>query len=113
MRRLMTVIAFVGIFSALALAGEWKGRLVDASCQDAQQLDKCQPAATATAFAVVVDGKIIKLDETGNAKVTEALKNRADRSAEPNAPARPSVIKVTVTGTMEGDTIKTETVAVS
>jgi hypothetical protein len=114
MRKFATLLAFATVFSALALAEEWKGPLVDASCQDVQQMDKCQPTAATTAFAIVVDGKPVKLDAAGNAKVSEALKNRADRSADPNAPAKPSsVINIKVVGTKEGDTIKAETVEVS
>jgi len=113
MRRLLTLLAFVSIFSALALAEEWKGQLVDASCQDAQQLEKCQPAAATTAFAIVVDGKMFKFDAASNAKVTQALKNRADRSADPSAAPQPGVIYVKVIGAKDGDMIKAETVEVS
>lgn len=111
MRRLLTIVAAVSFFSALALAESWSGKLIDATCMDQQKNVKaCSPTATTTAFLVQVDGKTYKLDDAGNAKATEALKNRADRQA-PNAP--PSAdISAKVTGTKEGDIIKVESLEV-
>lgn len=113
MRRVMTLVAFVAAFSVFAFAEDFKGRLVDASCTDAQQLEKCQPGASTTAYAIEIGGKIYKFDDAGNAKVSEALKSRADRSANPNEAAKPTQINVKVTGAKEGDVIKAETVEVS
>jgi hypothetical protein len=112
MRRFITLIGFVTIFAAMALAENFSGRLIDAACADqGQKAAACQPTSTTTAFAVQSAGKVYKLDDTGNAKAVEALKSRADRSADPNS-ATPSVVVVKISGTKDGDTIKVETLAI-
>jgi len=94
-----------------ALAETWSGKLVDANCMDQQKnMKACNPTGTTTAFLVTVNGKTYKLDDAGNAKAAEALKNRADRTA-PNAPTT-SEISAKITGTKEGDTITVETIDV-
>jgi hypothetical protein len=111
MRRLLTIAVSVTFFAVLGLAESYSGKLYDAACAQQQQSVKgCAPTATTTAFVVAVAGKAYKLDETGNAKAAEALKNRADRTA-PNAPATTD-ISAKITGTKEGDTIKVETIDV-
>jgi hypothetical protein len=107
MRRLATFCASLAVFSALALAESWTGRLVDASCYDQQKsATACDPSATTTSFALVVSGQAYRLDETGNSKAAAALKNRADRSADPNKPSS-GVVSARVTGTKDGhNTIK-------
>jgi hypothetical protein len=113
MRRVMTLVACVAACSVFAFAEDFQGRLVDASCTDAQQLEKCQPSGNTTAFAVEVGGKIYKLDDAGNGKVTQALKSRADRAANPDQAAKSTApINVKVTGTKEGDIIKADSVDV-
>src|SRR3982074_2578913 len=88
MRRILTLCACLAVFSALALAESWTGRLVDASCQDQQKgaaaAAPCDPTPYTTAFAIVASGHAYKLDDAGNTKAVEALKGRADRSADPN-----------------------------
>jgi len=100
------------VFSALALAETWTGRLVDASCVDQQKaVTTCDPTSATTSFAIVVSGKPYKLDEAGNTKAMEALKGRADRSTDPNKPASPQ-ISAKVTGTKDGDNLKVESIEV-
>jgi len=117
MRRLVTFAATVAFFASLALAETWSGKLIDATCMDQQKgagaaaTATCNPSATTTAFAVQSEGKTFRLDQAGNAKATDALKNRADRSADPNAPAVPD-ITVKITGTRDGEVIKVDTVEV-
>jgi hypothetical protein len=53
---------------------------------------------------------VYKLDASGNVKAAEALKSRADRAADPNAPKTPVMAKIS--GTLDGDTIKVEKVEV-
>jgi hypothetical protein len=109
MKRLITLIGFVTIFAALALAENFTGRLIDASCADqGKKAAACAPTSTTTAFAVQSAGKVYKLDDSGNAKAVEALKSRADRSADPSS-AMSSAVVVKIGGTKEGDTIKVET----
>lgn len=116
MRRILTMCAAVAVFTTLALAESWTGKLVDASCADQnkgdqQKMATCDATSSTTAFALVASGKIFKLDEAGNAKAAEALKSRADRSANPNTPTSTS-ITAKVTGTKEGDNLKVESIEV-
>ena len=112
MRKLISTIGLVAVFAALALAENWSGRLIDASCTDQQKnQNACQPTATTTAFAIASGTHVYKLDDTGNMKAAEALKNRADRAADPDSPGK-NVVAVKVSGTKDGDTIKVETLEV-
>jgi hypothetical protein len=113
MRRMLTLCAVVAVFTTLALAESYTGKLIDATCAATQQKAAgCDATGSTTAFAIVASGKIYKLDDTGNAKAAEAMKNRADRSTNPNAPQSTSVT-AKVTGTKDADnTLKVETIEV-
>lgn len=125
MRRLLTLCAVVAVFSTLALAESWTGKLVDATCHDQQQsapatppspstpsASTCDPTSSTTAFAIVASGKAFKFDDAGNAKAAEAMKSRADRSANPNAPAS-TTVTAKVTGTKGADnTLKVDSIEV-
>ena len=112
MRSILTMCAGAALFCGLALAENWTGRLVDASCYDQQKsATACDPTGSTTMFALVSSGQAYRLDDNGNRKAAEALKNRADRSADPNAPGGKQVV-AKVTGTKEGDTIKVDTIDV-
>ncbi len=111
MRRILTLCACVAVFSMLALAESWTGRLVDANCYDQQKsATACDPSSSTTSFALVASGKAYKLDSEGNTKAAEAMKNRADRSTNPNTPPS-GAVNAKVTGTKDGDdTIKVESI---
>ncbi len=126
MRKILTVCGAIALFSTLALAETWTGRLVDQTCwaarqaqtpqdQQAQKTEKtenaCDVTSSTSSYAVDVNGKIYKLDNEGNNRVTAAMKGRADRSANPNNPAT-GPVTARVTGTLSGDTITVETVTV-
>ncbi len=112
MRRLTILFALVAAFMGLALAENWTGKLLDAACYDQEKGAKpCDATATTATFAVNVSGKVFKLDEAGNAKAAEAIKSHADRSADPSRAASGGV-SAKVTGTMEGQTIKVESIEV-
>ena len=112
MRNLVTLCACLTVFSVLALAESWTGRLVDASCYDQQKsATACDPSASSSSFALVVSGQTYKLDNEGNTKATEALKNRADRSANPNQPPK-GAVSAKVTGSLADGTIKVESIDV-
>jgi hypothetical protein len=112
MRRLLTIATSVAFFAALGLAETWTGQLFDATCMAEQKsMQACIPTSSTTAFLVVVSGKAYKLDDAGNTKAMEALKNRADRTA-PNAPATSSAVAAKITGTAEGNTINVDTIQV-
>ncbi len=123
MRKLLTICGVLALFSTLALAETYTGRLVDQTCWAARQAqtpqdqkdqkteNACDVTSSTSSFAVDVDGKIYKLDAEGNNRVTAAMKGRADRSANPNNPAT-GPVTARVTGTLSEDTIKVETVTV-
>ena len=112
MRRLTILLAMALAFTGLALADNWTGKLLDAACYDqAKGAKPCDATATTTTFAVNVSGRVFKLDDAGNAKAAEAIKSRADRSADPSK-ATSGEISARVTGTMDGQTIKVESIEV-
>jgi len=113
MRRLLTLCAPAVVFTGLSLAASWTGRLVDAACMDQQKsAATCDPSSSTTTFALFTSGKVYKLDDTGNTKAAEALKNRADRSTEPTKMPSPQ-ITAKITGAKDSDnTLKVETIEV-
>ncbi len=112
MQRILSLLAFAVVFSTLALAESWSGRLIDASCYSQQKkADGCDAMSTTTAFALEVSGKVYKLDAAGNSKASTALKSRADRAADPNKPQSTQVM-AKVDGTEKGGTIAVENVDV-
>jgi hypothetical protein len=111
MRKLVLWSAFAAILAVPAFAGTWSGTLLDGNCYSQQKSAKsCGASSTTTAFALDVSGKIYNFDEAGNTKAAAALKNRADRSVEPNA--RETPVAATVTGTVEGNTLQVDTIQV-
>jgi hypothetical protein len=112
MRTFFTLVASVVFFSTLVLAETWSGKLIDAGCVDRQKnLQACTPNSTTSAFLIAVNSKIYRLDTLGNAKAVEALRNRADRSATPDAPMTVDIL-AKISGTLEGDIIKVESLEV-
>ena len=112
MHRLTILLAMVLAFTGFALAENFTGKLLDAACYDQEKGAKpCDATAATTTFAVNVSGKVYKLDDAGNAKAAEAIKSRADRSADPSKTTG-GEIAARVSGTMEGQTIKVESIEV-
>ena len=116
MSRILSLGALLTVFVALASAETWTGRLVDANCYDQQTEQKnvaaCVPTSATSSFALFASGKIFKFDEQGNTKAAAAIKDRADRSADPSKPAR-GAITVRVTGSVDEDSkLKVETIEV-
>jgi hypothetical protein len=114
----MKTIAKLGlgltVFAALSYAESWTGKLIDATCHERSQqnpaeskqtgdLASCQASASTTSFAIQTsDGKVYKLDASGNAKATTALKGNPDNK-NPSA---------TVSGSMDGQTVKVDSISV-
>jgi len=99
MRRVLTLCALAAAFSALALAEDWTGRLIDANCYSQQKsITGCDASGSTTMFALSVSDKVYKLDDAGNAKAADAMKSRADRSADPGKPVS-TAVAAKVTGT--------------
>lgn len=111
MRKILLPITLFGVFSMCALAANYSGKLVDASCYDQQKkVESCDATSNTTAFAIEVSGTVYKLDSAGNSKASAALKNRADRT-DPTKP-QPKEIMATIDGTEKGGTIAVENLAV-
>ena len=116
MSRVLSLGALFALFAALACAETWTGRLIDANCYDQQTEQKnigaCVPTTATSSFAVYTAGKLFKLDEQGNTKAAAAIKDRADRSMDPQQPASGNLtVKVTGSVDQEGK-LKVETLEV-
>jgi hypothetical protein len=112
MKRALLLVAFSAVFSMLALAESWSGKLLDGTCYDQQKkVAACDPTSTTTAFALEVSGTVYKLDAAGNSKASAALKNRADRAADPTKPQSKQVM-AKVDGTEKGGIIAVESIDV-
>ena len=109
MRSLYTVCGMLAVFTGLAMAEDWTGRLLDSSCYEQNKTAKpCDATSSTTSFMFDVSGKVYKLDAAGNSKAVDAIKNRADRAAgDTKSAAGP--VNAKVSGSMEGtDSIKVE-----
>jgi hypothetical protein len=112
MRKLLSLFAFSSVFAMLAFAGDWSGKLIDASCYGQQKsATTCAATSTTTAFALDVSGKVYNLDANGNSKATSAMKNRADRAADPSNPQSKDIL-AKVSGTESGGTITVDSIDV-
>jgi hypothetical protein len=115
MRKFMILTTLIGLFAMLGLAETYTGKLIDASCLDkpSPTVATCQPSSTTSSFALVDNSqKVYKLDAKGNAKAADALKNRADRSTDPNATGKDSVVVAKITGTMNEGIVTVEAIEV-
>ena len=101
--------------TAFCYAESWTGKLVDASCaqnpqsgQKANEAEKrasCAPTVGTTSFAIqTADGHVLKLDASGNSKAATAVRADASKAKDAN---------VTISGTMDGSTIKVESLNMS
>ena len=100
-----------GVLALSALAAEtFTGRLIDSTCYtqqknaDQKMATACDPTGTTTAFGFFVSGTLYKLDDNGNTKASQALKNRADRAADPANPQSTQVM-AKITGNKTEDNI--------
>jgi hypothetical protein len=110
MRRYVTLFTLSTVFSVLALAESWQGKLVDSACYEQKKsAATCDATSATTAFALFVSTQAFKLDDAGNAKAADALKSRADRSSDPTKPASAQVM-AKITGTKDGENLKVETI---
>ena len=115
MRRVLILTTFIGLFAVLGRAETYTGNLIDASCLDKPNptVATCQPTSDSTTFALVDNSrKVYKLDQNGNAKAAAAIKNRADRSADPNAAGKADVVMAKITGTMNDGIVTVETIEI-
>jgi hypothetical protein len=114
----------LGMVGMISYAETWTGRLIDAQCYDSkatatsagqkspassgEKLDReCAPTAATTNYALHADNKVYKLDSSGNAKVATEMQSGAlklDKDGDLHA---------TVSGSVQGDTVKVDTIKVS
>jgi hypothetical protein len=114
MKKTVYLLAASTIFSVLAFAENWSGKLIDATCNDQKEQTKamsCDATSTTTSFAIDVAGKIYKLDSAGNTKAASALRSRADRSTDPAKPMT-GAVTAKVSGTEKDGVISAESVEV-
>lgn len=101
MRKLF--LAF-GLFSVAAFAETVTGTVVDVNCHTkdlANHTKGCAIGCSKSGYGIVTaDGKFVKFDEAGNAKALAALK----------ASQKEKDLKATVTGTMDGDVLKVDSI---
>src|SRR6266851_3794142 len=73
MKTIAKAVSVLCLGSVLCLAESWSGKVVDAACKDqAQAPAACEPTASTAVFGIELsDGKVLKLDNAGNAKATE------------------------------------------
>lgn len=115
MNTIAKVVTVICLGSVLCLAETWSGKVVDSACKDQSQgapnaqpaqpgapsANACEPTGTTTAFGIELsDGKVLKLDATGNAKAAEAVKSSNNKSG----------LTATVTGSLDGQTVKVESI---
>lgn len=113
MRKLIATSILASAFSMLALAADMSGSLLDDTCYNShKQAATCQATASTTAFALMSSGKVYKLDSAGNEKAATAMKAHADRSKNPDQPAKVTAVAATVSGTVTGDTIQVDSISV-
>jgi len=115
MRTLYALGAMLLLTSALSCAETFSGQLFDASCADQHKNDQnyqaCVPGTQTASFTVLVSGRMLKLDATGNQKAIEAWQDynsSADRAKDPNMQTSP--VTAVVQGTLNGDEIKVESI---
>jgi hypothetical protein len=111
MRIILSFVALSSVFSMLAMAETYNGKLLDATCYDQQKkAAACDATSSTSTFALEVGGAVHRLDRVGNTKAAAALKNRADRS-DPSQPQSKEVM-AKVDGTEKGGTITVENIEV-
>ena len=109
MRRFVPLFTLLLVFSGLALAESFQGRLLDAACYEQNKsAATCDPTGSTTSFALFIANKPYKLDAAGNSKAADALKTRADRASDPTKPLS-TMVNAKITGTKEGEHISVET----
>ena len=100
----------LGALAAMGYAADsWNGKLIDAACYSKNQKspadskETCGASASTTSFAIqTADGKVYSLDATGNSKAATALRGNPDNKSP----------EATVSGSMEGQTVKVESISV-
>ncbi|HWB96933.1 MAG TPA: hypothetical protein VG672_09530, partial [Bryobacteraceae bacterium] len=124
-------LALMAALSTASFAADYNGKLMDESCMSrnnqgstsspsstsssstsnpsSSSMASCNATTATTSFALEANGKTYKLDSAGNTKAAEAIKSRADRSAEPTK-SMSQTYTAKVTGTESNGTISVESI---
>jgi len=96
------------VFFLQAHAATFSGVLADADCKADDASATCHVMPVSKAFGVVtINGKYLRLDSKGNAQVQIALRRLKRKTGDID---RAGVIKASVTGALDGDTLKVDSV---
>jgi len=104
MNRIAKAAIILSAAAGLALAESWSGKLIDANCKPDPDSQKsasasCAPTASTRVFAIqTADGKVYRLDSEGNSKAEAAIKKD------------PTKTDVTVSGSMQGQMVKVDSI---
>lgn len=134
MKIALSTIALMAVLSTASFAADFNGKLMDATCVDQNHSGtssattssttsttpssgtsasstkaSCNATTATTAFALEANGKTYKLDSSGNTKAAEAIKSRADRSADP-AKAMSESYTAKVSGTESNGEISVQSI---
>jgi hypothetical protein len=107
MKKVISLAAMFLIVAAVALAQTFSGRLVDAVCKASNEgqdsfTASCGATAQTHLFAIeLTDAKVLTLDAAGNEKASNAIKD-----------AKKSDLRAVVTGSLEGQIVKVDTLEV-
>ena len=110
MKRFLAVCALAMVFAISAGAAEtWRhAPLMDKGCASKGNVDaaahprSCALQCSKTGYGIIVDGKLVPFDETGNQRTLAALQ----------ASTRASNLRATVIGERHGDTIAVQSVTI-
>ncbi len=108
-----TAVLLLLLFSGSIFARTFEGMLIDSACWDQRKTRTgCYPTHDTVNYGIVMEGKVYKLDSAGNNKVAQALKNRADRSSNPDLTPNER-LTATIEGTLDDSGfLKVDTVTV-
>ncbi len=106
MKRFMQIALILCATATLGLAETWTGKLIDANCKtqastpanpETGAASSCTPTASTKDFAIqTADGKVYKLDKSGNSKAAAARKSD------------PTKTEITVSGSLQGEMVKVD-----
>jgi hypothetical protein len=106
MKKSLLVVVALASAAIAAAAESWTGTVVDVMCKGkdlANHTAKCAVSCAKGGYGLVLpDGKFVKFDEGGNAKTLTALKTTSKEKD----------IKAKVSGSLDGEVIKVETIQI-
>jgi hypothetical protein len=106
MKRWISAVGAILATSSILAAETWTGTMVDVMCKNsdlASHTAKCAVECSKGGYGLVLgDGKFVKFNETGNAKALAAVK----------ATTKEKDLKAKVTGTLQGDVIKVQSIEI-